>query len=69
MRLEYLLKNKTCKVSQLSIFSSCPLLTCNLRQHRLSPNLESNTIQPVYETLAKTGWSEDASSSKVKIIL
>lgn len=57
--------NKTCKVSQFSVFSSFPLNTRNLREHRLSPNLESDTIQPVHETLPKTGWSEDTTTSKV----
>lgn len=69
MRLKYLLKNKTCKASLVINLSSCPLNARDLRQHRLSPNLESNTIQPIHEPLPKTGWSEDATSSKVKIIL
>lgn len=47
----------------------CPLNTRTLRQHRFSPNLESDTIQPVHETLPKTGWSEDTTPSKVKVIL
>lgn len=67
--INYLLKNNACNVSQLSISSSSSLNTRNLRQHRLSPNLESYTIQPVHETLPKTSWSEDTTPSKVKVIL